>query len=406
MPVFAPRPQSPPWGLPGRFGTRLLSALSTLTTPLTTPLTPDDFLGLVDPLLSARHPAGVVTAVRPETADAATLVIRPGRGWYGGYRAGQYLPVGVELDGVRHWRTYSLTSAVNATDRELAITVKADPRGKVSPHLVHRTPPGTILRLGPAQGEFVLPEPEATPDRLLFVTAGSGITPVMGMLRTLILRHDRPAPDVVLLHSAPAPDECLFHAELTLMAGQLPWLRLHLRYTRTAARITARDIALLCPDWRSRETWACGPEGLLAVLREHWEAERRGGERPDGQRSDGQRPGGTEGPRAGSLHMERFHLTAPTAAPLTPADDSGSRVRFARTGVEVASPASVPLLVTGERAGVPMPYGCRRGICFGCLVPLLHGRVRDLRTGEVHDAQGELIQTCVQAAVGALVLDR
>ncbi|QIB47164.1 ferredoxin reductase [Streptomyces aureoverticillatus] len=406
MPVFAPRPQSPPWGLPGRFGTRLLSALSTLTTPLTTPLTPDDFLGLVDPLLSARHPAGVVTAVRPETADAATLVIRPGRGWCGGHRAGQYLPVGVELDGVRHWRTYSLTSAAGAPDRELTITVKADPRGKVSPHLVHRTPPGTILRLGPAQGEFVFPEPEATPDRLLFVTAGSGITPVMGMLRTLILRRDRPAPDVVLLHSAPAPDECLFRAELTLMAGQLTWLRLHLRYTRTAARITARDIALLCPDWRSRETWACGPEGLLAVLREHWEAERRGGERPDGQRSDGQRPGGTEGPRAGSLHVERFHLTAPTAAPLTPADDSGGRVRFARTGVEVASPASVPLLVTGERAGVPMPYGCRRGICFGCLVPLLHGRVRDLRTGEVHDAQGELIQTCVQAAVGTLVLDR
>ncbi|WP_328981195.1 hypothetical protein OG258_02420 [Streptomyces mirabilis] len=77
--------------------------------PLATPLVPDDYLGLIDPLLSARHPAGRVVAVRPECAGAATLEIRPGSGW-AGHRAGQYLPVGVEIDGVRHWRTYSITS--------------------------------------------------------------------------------------------------------------------------------------------------------------------------------------------------------------------------------------------------------------------------------------------------------
>lgn len=397
MPAFAPRPPSPPWGLPGWVGRRLLPALGTLTTPLA----PDDYLGLVDPLLSARHPAGKVTAVRPETADSATLVIRPGRGWSGGHRAGQYLPVGVELDGVRHWRTYSLTSAADAPGREVTITVKADPRGTVSPHLVHRTPPGTVLRLGPAQGEFVLPAPGATPDRILFVTAGSGVTPVMGMLRTLALRRDRPEVDVVLLHSAPAPDECLFRTELEDMARQLTWLRLHLRYTRTSGRVTCRDIDLLCPDWRSRETWACGPEGLLDVLREHWEGERRRGD---------EQVGGAEGLPVRRLHVERFRLASPTALPsadpLASAAEPGGRVRFARSGIDAASPASVPLLVTGERAGVPMPYGCRRGICFGCLVPLVHGRVRDLRTGEVRDVEGELIQTCVQAAAGPVVLDR
>ncbi|GHC50699.1 ferredoxin reductase [Streptomyces flavofungini] len=374
---------------------------------MTTPLSPDDYLGLVDPLLCARHPAGVVTAVRPETADAATLVIRPGLGWRGGHRAGQFLPVGVELDGVRHWRTYSLTSAADAPGREVTITVKADPRGKVSPHLVHRTPPGTLLRLGPAQGEFVLPAPGATPDRLLFVTAGSGVTPVMGMLRTLV-RRPGPGPDVVLLHSAPAPDECLFHAELGHLAHEVPWLRLHLRYTRTAGRITGRDIDLLCPDWRSRETWACGPEGLLDVLREHGEAGRPRAERPAGEH-----PGGAEGPCVRRLHVERFRLAAPaalpSATPLGPVaanDGAGGRVRFARSGVEVESAASVPLLEAGERAGLPMPYGCRRGICFGCLVPLVSGRVRDLRTGEVRDGDGELIQTCVQSAAGPVVLDR
>jgi stearoyl-CoA 9-desaturase NADPH oxidoreductase len=373
MPAFALPFRFPlslrPAALPGR----VLAGLGWLTTPLS----PDDYLGLVDPLLSARHPAGVVTAVRPETADASTLVIRPGRGW-AGYRSGQYVPVGVELDGVWHWRTYSLTSAPDAPGGDVTITVKADPRGKVSPYLVHRAAPGTVLRLGPAQGEFVLPDPP--PARMLFVTAGSGITPVMGMLRTLAVRSG-PGPDVVLLHSAPGPDACLFRAELAGLAARVPWLRLHLRYTRTAGRLTVRDIDALCPDRRERETWACGPAGLLDVVREHMA--RRNGARE-------------------RLHVESFR---PVVQPAPAAGESGGRVRFGRSGVAAESPASVPLLETGESAGVPMPYGCRRGICFGCLVPLVDGRVRDLRTGHVHGEPGELIQTCVNGATGPLVLD-
>lgn len=170
---------------------------------LASPLAPDDYLGLIDPLLSARHPAGRVVAVRPECAGAATLEIRPGRGW-AGHRAGQYLPVGVEIDGVRHWRTYSITSPPEVPGRALTITVKEQPGGRVSPHLVHRTRPGTVLRLGPAQGEFTLPE-DPLPPRMLMVTAGSGITPVAGMLRTLAGRRlPGPAP---LTHRQPEPPD-------------------------------------------------------------------------------------------------------------------------------------------------------------------------------------------------------
>ncbi|WP_078655570.1 ferredoxin reductase [Streptomyces fulvoviolaceus] len=360
----------------GWTGERLLAAASRLTAPLTSPSTPDDYLGLLDPLLSARHPAGRVTAVRAEGPAAATLEIRPGRGW-ARHRAGQYLPVGVEIDGVRHWRTYSITSPPDAAGAPITITVKADPRGRVSPHLVHRTAPGTVLRLGPPQGEFTLPEPP--PTRLLFVTAGSGITPVMGILRTLA-RRSPPAPDVVLLHSAPDPHQCLFHAELADLAARLPGLRLQLTYTRTDGRLTPDRIAGLCPDWRQRDAWVCGPAGLLTAVEGYWTA-------------------------AGLRHrlrMERFRLT-----PVRPAgaEDTGGRVRFARTGTETDVPASATLLGSGETAGVVMPYGCRMGICHGCLVPLLDGQVRDLRTGEVHGEPGELIQTCVNGATGPLVLD-
>ncbi|MHB9752997.1 ferredoxin reductase [Streptomyces sp. BYX5S] len=340
---------------------------------LASPLTVDDYLGLLDPLWSARHPAGRVRAVRWEGPGAATLTIRPGRGWTG-HRAGQYLPVGVEIGGARHWRTYSITSPPD--DRDVTLTVKARPDGRVSPHLVHRSPPGTVLRLGPAQGGFTLPEP--LPDRALFVSAGSGITPVMGMLRTLARR--RTGPDTVLLHSAPTRAECLFRHELNAMARTLPWLRIRLTHTRHDGRLTPDRIDEACPDWRDRDAWVCGPDGLLDATERQWSA-------------------------AGSrkrLRSERFHLT-----PVQPAGEGaiGGRVRFARSGVETDAAAGTPLLAVGEAAGVPMPHGCRRGLCFGCLVPLVDGRVRDLRTGELRHAKSELIQTCVNGAAGPLVFD-
>ncbi|WP_407698505.1 ferredoxin reductase [Streptomyces cyaneochromogenes] len=280
----------------GPVGRPLLAALGRLTSPLAA----DDYLCLIDPLLSARHPTGRVTAVRSEGPRAATLEIRPGRGW-SGHRAGQYLPVGVELDGVRHWRTYSLTCPPGGGRYgALTITVQEEPRGTVSPHLVRRTPPGSAVRLGPAQGEFVLPEPP--PARMLMVTAGSGITPVMGMLRTLALRPSPAPADVFLLHCAPGPGDCLFRAELADLAARLPWLRLHLRYTRTVGRLTAEHIAVACPDWRARETWACGPAGLLDTLEGHWAAASA----------------------AERLHVERFRLV-PLDAP--DAGASGGRMR-------------------------------------------------------------------------------
>jgi ferredoxin-NADP reductase len=162
---------------------------------LTTPLLPDDYLGLVNPLWSLREPRGRVASVVPETPDSATLWLRTPPGWPA-HAAGQYVRVGVDVDGVRHWRTYSLTGAARG---RIAITVKAVADGVVSHALVHRTAPGAIVRLGWPAGDFVLPDP--VPARPLLVTAGSGITPVMAMLRDLA---DRGAlRDVLHVHLAP-----------------------------------------------------------------------------------------------------------------------------------------------------------------------------------------------------------
>ena len=137
-----------------RAGSRPRAVLRSAAGWLTTPLLPDDYLGLVNPLWSRGQLRGRVEAVQPETRDAATIVIRPARGWRG-HLAGQHVGIGVHVDGVRRWRSYSL-SAPALSDGRIRITVKAVPDGLVSHHLVHRVGPGAIVALRQAEGQFVL----------------------------------------------------------------------------------------------------------------------------------------------------------------------------------------------------------------------------------------------------------
>src|SRR3954452_16659276 len=161
-----------------------------------TPLTFDEVLDVFHPLRrGAEDLRAKIVEVRRETHQSATLVLQPGRDWTG-HVPGQYVRVGVDVDGVRLWRTYSLTHGPRA-DRRISITVKAIPDGVVSNHLVHRARAGQMIQLDQAQGEFVLAQP--LPAKLLLVTAGSGITPVIGMLRNLFSRAERPQTDIVLL---------------------------------------------------------------------------------------------------------------------------------------------------------------------------------------------------------------
>ncbi|PZG02034.1 ferredoxin reductase [Micromonospora deserti] len=362
MTTTAPRPPAP---------ASLRRRILRLAAAVTTPLLPGDYLDLVAPLRSGADLRGRILAVRPETPDAATVVIQPGRDWRG-HRPGQYVRLGVDVDGVRQWRAYSVTSAPGRRGDPISITVKAIPDGVVSNHLVRRVRPGAIVQLDQAQGDFVLPGDP--PARVLFVTAGSGITPVMGMLRAGALA----GADVVLAHSAPTPTDVIFGAELRDLAARGA-IRLVERHTDTDGLLGVRQLAELVPDHLDRQTWACGPVGLLDALVEHW----------------------ATGGQADRLHTERFRPTI-----ITPGE--GGTVTFGRSAVTVQADGATPLLDAGEAAGVLMPSGCRMGICFGCVLPLRQGAVRDLRNGALTTAvpgDGVLIQTCVSAPAGACDID-
>jgi ferredoxin-NADP reductase len=360
--TLASRPRSRP----------LMDRATDLAEMLTTPLVPADYLDLFSPFRSgAADLRGRIVDIHPETRDAATLVIRPGRGWRG-HRPGQYVRLGVDVDGVRHWRAYSLTSPPDRRDGCITITVKAMPDGLVSSHLVRRARAGTVVHLDQACGEFTLPAP--APEKLLFVTAGSGITPVMGMLRSELDGFQ----DIVVVHSAPTAADVIFAGELRALAAQ--WrIRLVERHTDIDGTLGVAELATLVPDLADRQTWACGPAGMLEALEAHW-SERGLGDR---------------------LHVERFR-------PAVLAIGEGGTVTFSASGVDVAGDGATSILDAGESAGVLMPSGCRMGICFGCVAPLREGAVRDLRTGDITIAapgDGVLVQTCVSAAAGTCDID-
>jgi ferredoxin-NADP reductase len=208
-------------------------------------LLPDDYLELINPLWSTRELRGRIERIDQVTRDAATVVIKPGYRW-DGHRAGQYCRIGVDIRGVRHWRAYSLTSDPDRPDGRISITPKLVERGVVSPHLVRHGRPGSIVSLGGVEGDFVLPDPP--PDRLLFISAGSGVTPIMSMLRHLAAQDQ--LGDAVLLHSARTPDEVIFGGELRQLAQRFPGFHLHEQHTSSMGRMEPIHLDQLCEDWR------------------------------------------------------------------------------------------------------------------------------------------------------------
>ena len=349
------------------------AALRSVAGRVTTPLLPDDYLKLINPLWSARELRGRIVEVRRETHDCATLVIKPGWGFGFDYQPGQYIGIGVGVEGRWRWRSYSLTSVPQSSGgRTVTITVKAMPEGFLSTHLVGGVRPGTVIRLAAPKGNFVLPDPP--PKSMLFITAGSGITPVMSMLRTM--RRRGQVTDILHLHSAPTPADVLFATELADLAHAHPGYRLMTRATRVQGRLDMNRIADEVPDWRERQTWVCGPPEMTDSAEKHWAAHGI----------------------VDQLHTERF------AAVRTTNRAQGGAVTFARSGRTLAADGATSLMEAGEQAGVLMPFGCRMGICHTCVVGLVDGRVRDLRTGAEHEP-GSRIQTCISAASGDCVLD-
>ncbi len=352
------------------------SPLSSLLDRLSQPLPIDAYRTLVNPLW-ARDRRGVIEAVTPITPDACAITIRTNRAWPR-HDAGQFVTIGVEIDGVRHHRCYSLTSVGDRSGSQLIeIAVQRVPGGLVSTHLTSAARIGDLVHLSGPDGDFTLPS--FVPDRLLLISGGSGVTPLVGIVRTLASRP--PHSDVVVVHHAPTAERTMFSAELTRLAARHDWLTVHLVHTRDGgARLDPARLDDLCPDWADRETFVCGPTPLIEFVTDHWDA-------------------------AGALervHLERFTLDLP--APADPATGDTVTATFATTGSIATAPVGATLLATAEAAGIDAPYGCRTGVCHTCSTRLVSGCTTDVRDGRISEA-GTHVQLCVSTPLTDVALD-
>lgn len=342
---------------------------------LTSPLPTEAYRTALNPLWAAT-PRGRITAIRPLTATSVAITMRTNRAWPG-HRPGQFVTVGVDVDGVRHHRCYSLTSvAAGAGATTIEIAVHHVPGGVVSGHLNQRAKVGDLIHLDAPAGEFVLPTNE--PRRLLFLSGGSGVTPVVAMLRELDRR--RSTADVVVIHYSPSADATMFGTELNGLC-EAAGRQLHLVHPEQGDPLFSHaELIRLCPDWAARTAYSCGPAPLMNAATGLWD---------DAGVLD-------------ALHLESF--TPPAVVRPADAAPSDTVVTFDRSGVTTTVGDATTLLEVAEAAGVRAPSGCRSGVCHTCTTKLSSGCVINARTGRSADA-GSHVQTCVSLPVGDVSLD-
>ncbi len=347
---------------------------------LASPMSVDDYLALVDPTWSVSEPRGRVVRVTHQTADAVTLVIKPNSNW-AGHRAGQHVLLGVEIEGVRHSRCFSLSSPPE--DSQLEVTIKRNGEGRVSNYLVDHAAIDMVVYLSAPQGEFYCDS--NAPAKALLLSAGSGITPVAGLVKHWAAQGT--LQDVVFLHYARSRDELIFADELSALADATPGLTVMFSFTGESpepmanggndvgGRISASHLDRLVDGLSTRETWLCGPEGFMQA------AETLISERSD-------KP----------LHREHFAATRRVSA------TGEGTVFFNRSGTQ-AETNDGSLLEVAEKSGLTPAYGCRMGICQTCQCRVEHGTVPDLRNNEVRDVRDSRIQLCSHAAAGDVELE-
>jgi ferredoxin-NADP reductase len=349
-----------------------------LASGLTSPRSVDDYLQLLDPCWSVREVRARIVEVRPETDQATSLFLTPNENW-SGFRAGQFVQLSVAVGGTRRTRCYSVSSAPE-DGRPLRLTIKWIPGGAVSGWAKTLARVGDVVNLSQAMGAFGLPDP--APRRLLFVSGGSGITPILSMVRHLAaVGYDG---HIGWMHYARR--EAMFADELArLGAGRLP-LRLRLFLTRPDAaaeapvRFSAEQLEVFEPAWAQCETFVCGPEPLIQAATGLWAKRSLGGR----------------------LHVERF--VPGIAGSAARAGGAKHRLTFAKSRLEAkGGPGS--LLEQAESAGLKPAHGCRMGICHTCTCRKRSGTVRNELTGETSSEADEEIRLCISTPLSDVTLD-
>lgn len=328
----------------------------------------------VDAVLAALHPAwrlnrtyARLRARRWVAQDMLALTLQPNGNWQGAC-AGQHIQLYQPVDGVRLSRSYSLT-AVQA-DGTVEIAIKRHPGGRLSNRLLDYLAVGDVVEIGAPYGELQWP---AEADAVVLLAAGSGLTPLLGLLRQALAKGFS-AP-VELVHYVRDAAQQAFAPELQALQAQYCNLRVRWMLSSEVGRFSPEHVAQIAAS----HALTCGPSGFVASVRAWW---------------------GSTGARA-PVQAESFSPPELNQG----AGHSPLLMRFARAQREVLGDGARSLLEQAEANGLRPAHGCRQGVCASCTCLLLSGAVRDLRSGAVHSEPGQPIRLCVSVPLGDVVVD-
>ncbi|MCQ9427230.1 hybrid-cluster NAD(P)-dependent oxidoreductase [Pseudomonas sp. LJDD11] len=312
------------------------------------------------------------------------------------YEPGQFLTVSPVIDGQSVSRCYTLSSTPTRPFT-FSITVKRVPGGAVSNWLHDNLRAGHALAASGPAGIFT---PVAAPARkLLYLSAGSGVTPVMAMTRAAADLHADL--DIVFVHSARTPKDIIFRDELARLERSMPRLRTLFfceglgdepDWSGPVGRLSVEELQRQIPDYQEREVFTCGPKGYMDAVKSLL---------------------GSAGFDMQRYHQESFDITAEVVAEApapaaTPGQEQGTfTVRLARSGKEFTMTASQTVLAAAKAAGAVVPSSCSQGVCGTCKTAVLEGSVEMNHNGGIRQREIDkgLRLLCCSRPTSDLVVD-
>ena len=357
----------------------------------------------------AEHEDLVCRKVVDITHDVKSFLFEAPEGRVFRFDPGQFITLELEIDGRHVSRCYTISSPPTRPHL-IAITVKRVVGGPVSNWLHDNVIPGSRIAVQAPLGSFTIAGQKAT--KYLFLSAGSGITPVMSMTRTLYdLGSDA---DILFIHSARTPADIVFRRELDAMAAVTPNIRVanicegdhpFERWHGLRGRLSTAALQALAPDLLERVTFSCGPAAYMASVRnilaeigydmrnyheESFSFEAMSAPSPRAVDTNGQALTDNTSPLGD-------RSPTPSGAGGQGASAAVYSVEFVRTGRTITCGADESVLDAAWTAGLTPPSSCTQGMCGTCKTTVLSGQVDMQHNGGIRPkeiAQDKILICC------------
>ncbi|MTI43015.1 ferredoxin-NADP reductase [Roseibium hamelinense] len=335
-------------------------------------------------------------AIVPEVPNVATFCFQAPSGALFDYLPGQFLTLELPVNGGPLYRTYTISSSPSRP-MSITVTVKAQDDSIGTRWMLDHLKPGMRIKaIGPA-GVFSHKLHPA--DKYLFISAGSGITPMMSMASYMFDHGSEP--DIVMINCAKRPSEIIFRERLEHMASRVPGIDLKFvvgtndRYkvwTGYQGHLNQLMLGLMAPDYLEREVFCCGPEEFMQAVRDALSA---------------------LGYDMDRYHQESFHAPAATEAEVPELDDvvpdeaETAEIYFLQSDVRTKCTETDTVLNAARSAGLNIPSGCTFGVCGTCKIKKTSGDVHMVHSGGIseEDIEDGFILACCSHPIGKVEVE-